>query len=250
MKIQIPTHCPCCASKLELRNEQLFCVDKSCSAQLNKKLSHFAKTIGIKGLGDKTIEKLELGDLTELYYLDLDSLIESLGSSKIAEKLLAEIDNSRNADLATVLASFSIPLCGSTASQKLCTVVSSIEEISTETCKKAGLGDKVTSNILNWIETEYQEMKEFLPFSFKTSNKQVLLPGAMSVCITGKLSSFKTKAEAQIALTAAGYAPVESVTKQTDYLVDEDNKGSSKRKKADSLGIPIITDLQQFLREI
>ena len=41
----------------------------------------------------------------------------------------------------------------------------------------------------------------------------------------------------------------ESVTKATDYLVDEEDKNSSKRKKADQLGIKIITNLQTFLRE-
>jgi NAD-dependent DNA ligase len=39
------------------------------------------------------------------------------------------------------------------------------------------------------------------------------------------------------------------VTKATDYLVDEEDKGSSKRKKAESLGITIITNLNTFLKE-
>ena len=90
-----------------------------------------------------------------------------------------------------------------------------------------------------------------MPFSWKVS-RQVQTPSAdaKSVCITGKLQSFKTKAEAYAALTAAGFRPVESVTKTTNYLVDEDNKGSSKRTKADQLGIEIIQNLNQFLKEI
>ena len=63
------------------------------------------------------------------------------------------------------------------------------------------------------------------------------------------MSSFKTKAEAYKALEEAGFIAVESVTKSTDFLVDEEDKGSSKRKKAESLGIQIITNLDTFLKE-
>jgi NAD-dependent DNA ligase len=70
-----------------------------------------------------------------------------------------------------------------------------------------------------------------------------------TVCITGKLVSYKTKAEAHRALELAGFKPVESVTKTTDFLVDEEDKGSTKRKKAESLGITIITNLNIFLKE-
>ena len=247
MRIEIPTECPCCSYPLELVNDQLFCRNTACGAQLNKKLEHFCKTLSIKGMGSKTIEKLQLGDITELFYLDPSTVEETLGE-KTTAKLLVEIEKAKHADLATVLASFSIPLVGNTASKKLCEVVSSIDDISYETCKQAGLGDKVTDNLLNWLETDFVEMREFLPFSFQ-SQKISVTEGQQTVCITGKLSSFKTKAEAYKALEEAGYKPVESVTKATDYLVDEDDKGSSKRKKADQLGINIITNLNTFLKE-
>lgn len=249
MKIKIPTHCPCCEYPLQLVNDQLFCRNQACSAQLDKKLEHFCKTLGIKGMGAKTIEKLNLADITELYYLELDEMIESLGSEKVAAKLLDEINRSRSADLVTLLPAFSIPLFGSTASTKLCQVIKSVDEISAETCKQAGLGEKVTNNLLSWLETDFQEMREFLPFSFKVSNIPVANAGGKSVCITGKLTSYKTKAEAYKSLEEAGFKVVESVTKTTDYLVDEDNKGSSKRLKADQLGIKIIQNLTQFLKE-
>jgi len=249
MKIKIPTTCPCCDYTLELVNDQLFCRNQACSAQLGKKLEHFCKTLGIKGMGAKTLEKLQLTDITEIYYLELDEIIESLGSEKIAVKLLDEINKSRNSDLATILPAFSIPLVGNTAAQKISKVVNSVEDINTELCRKAGLGEKVTNNLISWLETDFVEMKEFLPFSFKASNKPVANVSAKSVCITGKLTSFKTKAEAAKALEQAGFKVTESVTKQTNYLVDEDSKGSTKRTKADELGITIIENLSQFLNE-
>lgn len=250
MKIEIPKNCPCCDYPLETVNEQLFCRNIACSAQLGKKIEHFCKTLGIKGMGAKTLEKLQLADITEIYYLDVDEIAELLGSVKTAQKLIEEIDKSRGASLEQVLPAFSIPLFGNTAATKLCLVVDSLDEITFDKCKEAGLGDKVSQNLITYIETDLKVMREFLPFSFKTNKKAVPSnTNGKTVCITGKLSSFKTKSEAYAALGAAGFKVVESVTKTTDYLVDEDNKGSSKRQKADQLGIEIITNLTQFLKE-
>ena len=224
MKIEIPTHCPCCNYKLELVNDQLFCRNKACDAQLLKRIEHFCKSMNIKGMGTKTIEKLELTDITEIYYLELDTVAKQLGSIKLAEKLISQIDSSRLATLDQILASFSIPLVGNTASQK------------------------ISSNLLNWLETDFVEMKEFLPFSFN-SETTIVQNETKTVCITGKLSSFKTKAEAYKILEQNGFIITESVTKATNYLVDEEDRSSTKRKKAEQLGIKIITNLETFLRE-
>lgn len=248
MKIEIPVNCPCCEYRLELVNDQLFCRNTACSAQLNKKLEHFCKTLGIKGFGPKTVEKLDLADITEIYYLELDQLTEALGSEKTAAKLLNEIEASKTAKLDKVLAAFSIPLIGQTAAQKLCGVVGSVDEITVETCQQAGLGEKATANLISWLETEFQEVREFLPFDFQTSGTVSNTDNGKNICITGKLASFKTKSEAAAQLVAAGYNVVDSVTKTTDYLVDEGDKGSTKRKKAEDLGIPIITNLIDFLK--
>ena len=247
-KIEIPTTCPCCDYLLVFVNDQLFCRNTACTAQLNKKLENFCKVLQIKGFGPKTIEKLNLGDITELFYLERDLVVAALGA-KTADKLLDEIERAKGADLATVLAAFSIPLVGATASARIAGVVASIEEITQETCKQAGLGEKVTANLLNWINTEYQEMVEFLPFSFKSSGKTPANINAKRVCITGKLKSFKKKADAESSLSAAGFILVDSVTKTTDYLVDEEGKMSSKREKAVQYGITIITDLNDLLKE-
>ena len=249
MKIEIPTTCPCCDYPLETVNDQLFCRNTACSAQLYKKLEHFCKTLSIKGMGPKSIEKLNLSDITELFYLDLEAVTEALGSHKTAMKLLDEIEKSKTSNLATVLASFSIPLIGSTAGTKINQIVNNLDQIDREVCKAAGLGDKATQNLMMWIETEYQDLKEFLPFSFSSPKQVTGGVTGKTVCITGKLVSFSKKAEAASLLTERGFTVVESVTKTLDYLVDEQNDNSSKRKKADQYGITIIDNLNSFLKE-
>ena len=246
MRIEIPENCPCCNYTLELVNDQLFCRNGACSAQLNKKVEHFCKALGLKGFGTKTVEKLNLGDITEIFALDVDSLTTQLGSEKIATKLYDEITRAKTADLATVLSSFSIPLIGQTASKKIAAVVGTVDDINLETCHQAGLGEKATTNLINFLEIDLPEMRQFLPFSFASEQQSAQPVFGETVCITGKLKTFKTKA---LALVAAGYVVTESVTKTTNYLVDEDNKGSTKRTKADTLGITIIDNLQNFLKE-
>lgn len=246
--IDEPTECPCCSYPLVKVNDQLFCRNTACTAQTAKKLEHFCKTLGIKGMGPKSIEKLGLSELTEIFYMDFSEVSAVLGE-KVATKLLDEIERAKTSDLGTVLASFSIPLIGGTAAKKLCQVIRSIEEISSETCRLAGLGEKATNNLLEWLDTEYQELKEFLPFSFKSSDEKILVNTMGTICITGKLKSVKKKAEAESLLKAAGFTVVESVTKTTQYLLDEEGAGSSKREKADKYGIIIITDLNDLLKE-
>ena len=250
MKINPPTNCPCCNHLLVRVENQFFCRNISCSAQVNGKLQHFTKTLGIKGFGEKTVEKLDLASIAELYYLDRADIVAALGSEKIADKLLDEIERSKVADLATVIASFSIPLIGRTAGQKLATVVKSIEEITPETCKTAGLGEKATYNLVTWIANEYAELKDFLPFKFGTQSVASVNEDSEVVCITGKLKSFKTKAEATTILTSLGFKVSDSVNKNTTYLVDEDGKNSLKRQKADDYNVIIITNLLDFINKV
>jgi DNA ligase (NAD+) len=249
MQITIPNNCPCCNYTLETINEQLFCRNPLCDAQVFKKIEHFCKTIGIKGMGPKTLEKLSLNDITEIYFLDQKEVEIALGSARLAEKLFQEIELSKSAKLSVVLQSFSIPLIGSTASEKISGAVNHVSEITETKCKEAGLGDKATQNLMAWINSELAELQEFLPFSWTSASKQQAKEYLATVCITGKLKTFKTKALAQKALEEGGYKVVESVTKSLDYLVDEANDNSTKRQKADSYGITIISNLDKFLKK-
>lgn len=249
MKIEIPKNCPCCDYPLVFVVDQLFCRNSACSAQLSKKLEHFTKTLGIKGAGPRTLEKLNLADITEIFYLDRDYVVKQLGSTLLADKLLNEIERAaKSSTFSTVLASFSIPLVGNTVAQKLSKVVNNFDEITEEKCKEAGLGEKVTSNIINWLNTEYLELKDFSPFTF-SSNIIITQNTDETICITGKLSSFKTKTEATEELEKLGFKVVDSVTKTLKYLVDEQDKDSSKRKKAESYGVSIVTNLNQFMKD-
>lgn len=246
--IEIPEVCPSCGTTLKLVNEQLFCTNKQCPAQTLKKLEHFAKVLKIKGLGAKTLEKLGFEYVSDIYSFSDTHFIDTLGE-KVGRKILAEIQTSKSADLATILEAFSIPLIGGTASKKISSVVSSIEDINEESCKAAGLGEKATANLVGWLKgKEYVE----LPFDFKSDNavKSSNTSGTknITVCITGKLNDFPNRTEATKYLESLGFKCTSSVTKSTDVLVDEEGRESSKSVKAKELGIPILTIKQVIER--
>lgn len=239
--IQIPENCPCCGSKLTTVNDQLFCVNKDCASKVQKQIEFFAKTLKIKGLGEKTIEKLGLETLSDIYELQKEDYVNMLGE-KIGEKLHAEIEESKKADLALVLASFSIPLIGNSASSKICSVVEHISEINGQTCKQAGLGPTATSNLLYWLKHDFHKYVD-LPFSFESKEATIASTQECKgvVCITGKLNDFSSRSKAKEYLESLGYKVVDSVTKTTTILVDEEGRSSSKRAKAIALNIPIKT---------
>jgi NAD-dependent DNA ligase len=229
--------------------DQLFCYNPDCSGKTSKKLEHFAKTLKIKGLGPATIEKLKVVNFFDLYELPLDMMIDALGSEKLAVKLHREIENSKLTDLSDLLPAFSIKLIGKTASHKICSVIQNIAEITEETCEKAGLGPAATNNLLDWIIEEFTDGYDRLPFRWQQITKHQLETNATEgvVCISGKLTSYKTKAAATEVLQQMGYLVKSSLTKDVTILVNESGVESTKTQTARDRGVRIITNLEEII---
>lgn len=239
MKIQAPTHCPCCSGLLERVKDQLFCKNPDCGEKLYKKIEHFAKTLKIKGLGPANIRKLDIRSFIDIYDITDWS---NLGSDKVASKLEKEIEASEDAPLNLVLPALGIPLIGVTAADKLSKVVHTLQEVTVEKCKEAGLGEKATQNLMDYLRTFDYSLPFKYEFTKKSSENGV-------VCISGKLKSFKNKAEATQLLEAAGYTVKASLTKDVTILVNESGVETEKTKKAGQSGVTIVTNLKEFLGE-
>jgi NAD-dependent DNA ligase len=244
-----PSDCPSCGSNLQWINQLLYCKSTVCGAQKQKKIEHFAKTLKIKGLGPAAIEKLDIQDFDQLYELDVDYITSALNSEKIAIKLKKEIDNSKSAPLNLVLPAFGIPLIGNTATKKLSETVENITEINADTCKRAGLGPKATENLMSWLSKDFYAFYDgCLPFDFKFVTEQKVEREGV-VCISGRLKSFKTKADATETLSSLGYEVKSSLTKDVTILVNESGIESAKTKQARDSGVNIVTNLSEFLGE-
>lgn len=242
-EIFIPTECPICSTELEVVNDQLFCRNEFCPAKQSKQVEHYVKTMGILGFGPKTIEKLEISSIIELYELPLDGFIEAIGE-KMGSKLHRELNLKTSVEFEKFLAAFGIPLIGKSASGKLATEINDIEDISEEVAERVGLGPKATENLLSWKEhiwdTGLNELSHYVNIKPQKTNN-IVAGQAIKVVITGKLNDFKNRTEASKYLEQFGIQTSTSVSKNTDYVISEEGRQSSTSKKAEKLNIPIVT---------
>ena len=243
-----PTNCPSCSEALVWEKDQLFCHNTKCSGKTSKKIEHFASTLKIKGLGPKTVAKLQIIDYFDLYEMPLETMIDALQSEKLGINLYREIQASKSVDLVQLLPAFSIKLIGRTASAKLCSVINTINDIDEQVCVEAGLGPTATQNLLDWFYEEYTDGLDRLPFSWKTTvqQKTEIIQGI--VCISGKLKSYKTKAAATEVLEKMGYLVKSSLTKDVNILVNESGIESAKTQAARDRGVKIITNLKEIIK--
>ena len=246
-EINFPTNCPSCDSELEWVNDSLYCRNHLCPAQNAKTVEHFAKTMKIKGLGPASIKKLGWTCPSEIYTSSRDSILASLGSEKVTSKLMSEILNSFDAPLELLLPAFGIPLIGKTATLKLSETINHISQINADTCERAGLGPKATHNLLDWIDSDLPFFLDTIPCSWYFSDLTPPVVSKGTVCISGRLKSFKSKADATSALNAAGYEVKSSLTKQVGFLINEGGTESAKTRQARDTGVTIVTDLKSFL---
>ena len=245
-----PTNCPACNSVLEFVGDQLFCQNDSCPAKSAKRLEHFAKTLKIRGLGPSTIDRLGLTDYKDIYSLTQEEISFLLDSEKLGTKLHNEIQKSKSVDLTTLLPAFSIPLIGSSATNKLAKHISSLSEITPEICIEAGLGPKAASNLMDWLVNTFHFQEYYnLPFSFTCQKRAEVTDTDTkgTVCITGKLKSYPTKAAAQQVLIKNGYLVKDNLTKDVTILVNESGIESAKTKKAEQMGITINQNLKELI---
>ena len=233
-KIEIPTRCPACDSELEMVNDQLYCRSTTCPAKSLKGLTHYVKTMKIMGLGEQTLKKLETNTINDLYDYTLEDLVDKLGE-KIGTKILNEINKSKNTTLQKFISAQGIPLIGKTAAEKIQNSGLSIEDIDTTNCKKAGLGEKATANLVSWIDNEYDKYRD-LPIEFAEAEP---LESGLAVCVSGKIPGY-TKAKLSEMLLDYGVHTRDSVTKDLDYLISNET-GTTKINKAKSYDIPVKT---------
>ena len=171
--ILAPEVCPSCEYSLEWKNDMLYCTNILCPAQIQKRIEHFARSLKIKGLGPKSIEKLGITSLLDIYNLSYYTIKCALSSEKLAIKLLREINHSRKASMNDVLPAFSIPLIGKTAATKLSSKIKSLFDLDEDNCKAAGLGPKATESLLSWYSGEFEDSLKELPFDWHFQTQKI-----------------------------------------------------------------------------
>ena len=263
----LPNSCPVCgaAVRRDLDGAAVRCTGAECPAQLVRNLSHFASrdAMDIDGLGSAIVERLIENDLlrtpADLYKLTEESLTpvmvkDASKESKSAKNLLSAIEASKKQDFSRLLFAFGIHQVGAKAAKTLAMTFGDLDSLANATLEELlqvpDVGETTAENILSWFASpQSRDLIEQLRqagvnFQCKIQRDVPKFAG-MTFVLTGALSLF-TRDEATEQIERFGGKASGSVSKKTTYVVAGENAGS-KLKKANELGIPILSE-QEFLQ--
>ena len=256
-KLDIPTNCPSCDSKLLHFEDEvaLRCINPRCLAQIKEGLIHFASrdAMNISGLGPSIVEKLFAAnlvkDVADIYRLTVEDFLLLDGiKEKSAQKLYQAIQASKENSAEKLLFGLGIRHVGSKASQLLLQHFHSIESLAQanpeEVASIESLGSVIAQSLQSYFETEgakilLSELKDLgvnLDYKGQVVAADAALSG-LTVVLTGKLERL-TRSEAKSKLENLGAKVTGSVSKKTDLVVAGADAGS-KLQKAQELGIEI-----------
>ena len=256
-KLDIPTNCPSCESKLLHFEDEvaLRCINPRCPAQIKEGLIHFASrdAMNISGLGPSIVEKLFAAnlvkDVADIYSLTVEDFLLLDGiKEKSAQKLYQAIQTSKENSAERLLFGLGIRHVGSKASQLLLQNFHSIESLAQASPEEVAgiesLGSVIAQSLQSYFETEgakilLRELKELgvnLDYKGQVVAADAALSG-LTVVLTGKLERL-TRSEAKSKLENLGAKVTGSVSKKTDLVVAGADAGS-KLQKAQELGIEI-----------
>lgn len=259
---QIPDVCPVCGSKTvrEENTADIKCTSASCPAQLERNIINFAgrDAMDLKGFGTVYIEELVrkgyISNIADVFLLKehRDELIHQglIGKEKNTDKLLAVIEDAKNRDADRLFTGFGIPNVGKSAAKSLLLHFGSIEKIADATVEDMVAVEDIGEITAQCIYTYFHEpanreiLRRLQEYGVNTQKEQVALDSEVfagkTFVITGTLPTMGRK-EAQQFIEQNGGKVTGSVSKKTDYLVAGEATGS-KLDKANSLGIPVLTE--------
>lgn len=270
--LEIPSRCPCCGSETVVKNtdnsQVLMCMNPNCAAKKIAQFVHFVsrKCMNIDGLSEATLEKfISLGYLhsfKDIYALSnyRDQLVKLDGfGPKSVEKLLLAIEKSRSVKLENFIAALGIEGIGLSASKtiaKHCNhdvyALFDADDQSFDWTQLDDIGPTMAKNINEFFDNNFADIFELAKeMNFVKPEQKIIGENpfnSKSLCVSGKLNHF-TRDSINEKIVSLGAKAVGSVSKKCDYLITNEQSGSSKYKKAVELGVPIITE-DEFLNMI
>ena len=266
--IPFPAACPVCGQPVAIKESEtgiknMVCTNPNCEGKLINRLDHFCgkKGLDIKGLSKATLEKLidwgwlnNLSDVFRLVRHDVEWMQKPGFGEKSVLKILDSIEAAKNTTLDAFISALGIPFIGKTVSKELTKYITSYEEFRLKAYSKfdfscyEGFADSKTAAIWNYDFSEADRVYKYLTIvpiqnaEEEESDNPKSLAG-ITVVVTGKLTQYKNRAELQAAIEKAGGKVVGSVSKKTNYLINNDTtSNSSKNLTAKKLNIPIISE--------
>lgn len=261
----IPHTCPACGQETVVKKENdvecLFCVNPGCPAKKIKSFGLFTSrdAMNIDGLSEATLEKFiargfihDFGDIFEISRYK-DEIVEMEGfGQKSYDNLMESLERAKETTLPRVIYSLGIANIGLANAKVICRHFdndldrirhASLEEVSDIDT----IGPVIAGNLVAYFRDEdnnrrLDHLMNFLHIQEDSPKQEQIFEG-MNFVITGSLVHFENRSEAKELIESLGGKVTGSVTKKTNYLINNDiQSNSSKNKKARELGIPILSE--------
>ena len=269
----IPQQCPVCQGKTEIRQvsnaKALYCTNPDCQAKHVKSFTLFVSrdALNIEGLSEATLEKfIAMGYIKEyadIFHLDRyeESICQMEGfGEKSFRNLMESIEKARTTTLPRVIYALGIANIGLANAKMICREFQNDTDAMLEATMEdlgqiQGVGDVIAGAFVDYFASEenrrrFRELLQELRIPREETGKQAQIFEGMNFVITGSVEHFANRSEVKELIESLGGKVTGSVTSKTNYLINNDvTSTSSKNKKANELGVPIISE-ETFLEMI
>lgn len=263
----MPKSCPICGGEVRREADEAVtrCLNPDCPGRIKEYIRYFCsrRAMNIEGFGkawsDILVDKGLVKTAGDLYVLKLEDLLplERMGEL-LAQKLLKNIEESKDRPLWRLVYALGIPQVGEHTAQILCEHFNSIDELTGAPMEELldiyEIGPVVAGEIVNFFQDcrNLELIARLDEAGVKTSQlpsqpKADLPLNGKSLVVTGTLQNFSREA-IQDKIKELGGKAVNSVSSRTSYVVAGENPGS-KLEKARNLGIPVLNE-EEFLKLI
>lgn len=240
--------------------------DTSCPPQLKGKLEHFVsrKAMNIDGLGEETIDLLFeqnlIRNIADIYDLRKEDIAKQEGfGDKSAEKIMAGIQASKQVAWPRVLFALGIRMIGETTAKKIARRFPSIDTLQWATIEELtsieDVGEQIARNIITYFQDETNlsilvRLREagvqLLSDQQETNTTTTQSLADKTIVISGTFTHH-SRDEYKDMIELYGGKNAGSVSGKTSFILAGENMGPEKRHKAESLGIPLVTE-EEFLQ--
>lgn len=269
--LAIPHTCPVCKATTEVVESEssatktLHCTNPDCAAKQLKKFVRFVSKEGVNidGLSEQTVQKfINLGwvkEYADLFHLDKHAnelrTMEGFGSKSVSN-LLKSIEKARTVEAKNFLYALFIPLVGQDVCARLLSAYPLSELISTAQTTTdlavfstiSGIGPEKSTSFVKWLQDEknkniVEHLLAELEIKEATPIEKGSLCNGLTFVVTGDVHHYKNRNELKAYIESQGGKVTGSVSKSTNYLINNDiNSTSGKNQKARQLGIDIISE--------
>ncbi len=258
-----PTQCPACGRSVYKAEKEVgyYCINPSCPAQIKARILHYASrgAMDIEGMGEAVVEELvdrefvtNFPDLYNLSFLHLLSL-ENFKEKK-SQNLLDQLEESKKRPLSRLLFGFGIPFVGSKTAEMLADHFHTLDHLMNASLEDlqaiADVGEVVSQSVYDFfhdpsVKEQIEQLRQ-IGINFIQPEKKIssrILEGK-TIVFTGEIEGVK-RSEAELLARQHGAKTSGSVSAKTSFVVAAESAGS-KLKKAQELGVPILTPEEFF----